>query len=476
MRRLRYFLRGRLFPCALFLLLIAAAGVVLAIELPRLLAPAALMERALSFAAAIVVVAIRDLPEQKIAKLILLCFLPWMGFILVLLFTEEEPLAPPPEGGSGGTLFRRVSNLAEHFCGTHARNGRVEYFASGEEMRPALLADLRRAEHRIYLEYYIIAQGNFWGEILSVLEEKAREGVDVRVIFDDFGCSLTLPRGYKKELERHMIQTRVFRRLKPRRGLTRRDHRKIFLIDDICYTGGLNLADEYVGECIRFGYWKDSAVRIQGDMTSFEDLFLRTWYALNGSEREKRPPAQVVESKAESGKFSVVADGTEGGGRAGEKLFSLLFASAESSIVLSSPYLSLPHGMMQLLGAAAASGVRVRLLIPHIPDKKLIFFLTRAYARELVRMGVEVREYTPGFMHAKSLVIDKRAALVSSYNLDFRSLYVQAECGVFFEDEGAISALEKDLSACFEQSEGVKKANAFVQVLGRLLMLFAPLT
>ncbi len=473
MRRLRCFLRGRLFPCALLLALAVFAGVVLAIRLPRLLAPAALLERALSFIAAGVLLALRDLPERKIAKLVLLCFLPWMGFILVLCFAETDPPARPFEKkGEGGTLFARVAALAKERSGAGPAKGTLSYFPSGEEMRRALRADLEGAKRRIFLEYYIIAPGKFWGEILRLLEEKVKKGVDVRVIFDDFGCSLTLPRRYAKELSSRGIKTAVFSRLRPRRGLTRRDHRKLFLIDDVCYTGGINLADEYVGERIRFGHWKDSAVRAEGDMTGFERVFLKTWYALTRS-KEQLARAKNFE---EGIPFCVLSDGTERGERLFSRLLPILIASAKKSVFLFSPYLSLPHGMVELLGAAAASGVDVRLMIPHIPDKKIVFFLTRTYARELLRMGVKVREYTPGFLHAKSISIDGEYALVSSYNLDYRSLYVQAECGLFAEDPALAAALERDFLACYEEGSPVKRAGPFMRLLGRLMTLFAPLT
>ncbi len=473
MRRLRLFLRGRLFPLALLFLLALFAGILLAVRLPRLLAPVAIVERAFSLLAAAVTLVLEELPERKIAKLALLGFLPWVGPILVLFFSETERRPRVfPISGEGGSLFSRVAATAERLKGTHVARGRIRYLASGEEMRAALFADLKRAKRRIYLEYYIIAEGKFWGEILLLLQKKARQGLDVRVIFDDFGCSLTLPRRYAKSLVSRGIKTAVFSRLRPQRGLTRRDHRKLFLIDDVCYTGGINLADEYVGERIRFGRWKDSAVRISGDVSGFEEGFLQTWYALTRSKGAHARPKE----KADGVPFCALFDGTRRDGRLFPLLLPQLIASAKKSVCLSSPYLSLPHAVMQALFAAAASGVDVRLMIPHIPDKKLVFFLTRTYARELAERGVKVREYTPGFLHAKSIAIDGECALVSSYNLDFRSLYVQAECGVFAEDPALAAAVERDFRTCFEEGCPLKKANPFMRALGRLAMLFAPLT
>lgn len=474
MRRVKYFLRGRLLPCALLFALIVAGLILLAIWLPRLLAPVAMLERAFSFAVALVIVASNELPEKKIAKLALL-FLPWMGGALCLFFREHTRPTPSRERtdfGHGG-LFSRVAATAEQFTGLPpSRAKSVDFFPVGREFYERLLVDLKGAKKRIWLEFYIVARGVFWGDVLAILEDRLQNGVDVRLIYDDFGCAFTLPEDYAHELEKRGIKTAVFRRMRVGRGFSRRDHRKLAIIDDVCYTGGANLADEYIGERIRFGHWKDCAVRIEGGISAFSELFLRTWYALRPSDGIPKP-----QDSAE-GDIPTVLLADEANDA--ERLFPLLlsdFAShAEKTLYLSTPYLSLPGSALDALTSAVRSGADVRVLIPHIPDKKPVFFLSRAYARELERRGVKVREYTPGFLHAKSVLIDGRYALVSSYNLDFRSLYVQAECGAFFEDEGLGSNIMRDFLSTWEQSAPPKKANAFVRVLGRICMLFAPLT
>ncbi len=459
---------------------VAICGVILSVRLPRLLAPVALAERAFSFVAAIVVLTIRDLPERKIAKLTLLCFLPWVGACVVLWFTERIPVAACGNGERCRTgLFARVAALASRMSGIGpVRAETMAYFPVGEEMRRALISDLKQAKTRIWLEYYIIAQGKFWNEILAILEEKARDGTDVRLLYDDFGCSFSLPRKYASEMEKRGIRTAVSRRIRFSRGVTRRDHRKLCLIDDVCYTGGINLADEYVGELIRFGHWKDSAVRLKGDMAAFETLYLRTWYALRPSDREKDKafPAAARGTPPDAASAAVISDPSSLSERLGVKVLTAIAASAESSLYLFTPYLSLPNALAEAIAGAALSGVDVRLMIPHIPDKRAVFFLTRAYCRELQRAGVKVREYTAGFLHAKSVVADGKYALVSSYNLDFRSLYVQAECGVFAESAPLAASLEQDFLSCWEQGTELKKVSLFRRFLGRLCMLFAPLT
>ncbi len=473
MRKVKYFFRGRLFPCVLLFAAAVAGVAALAVWLPRLLAPVAALERAFSFAAALDVVISDALPEKKTARLMLL-FLPWVGAALCLFFREKKQEFLRRERvdlGHGG-LFSRVAALSEQATGLPAGRVRsLEYLPAGRDFYERLLADLEGAKERIWLEFYIVDRGVFWGNVLAVLEKKACEGVDVRLIYDDFGCAFTLPDDYARELGKKGVRAAVFRPLKPRRGFSKRDHRKLAIVDGVCYTGGANLADEYIGERIRFGHWKDSVVRMEG-ANAFSELFLRTWYALRPSD------GIVPPQKSEEGglPFVPLADDAAGSERLFPAVFCDFISHAERTLFLTTPYLSLPRGAADALSAAARAGVDVRVLIPHIPDKKPVFFLTRAYARELLRRGVGVREYTPGFLHAKCAAADGRYALVSSYNLDFRSFYVQAECGALFESETFAADVERDFLACWKQSAPPAKANAFVRALGKLCMLFAPLT
>ncbi len=454
MRKVKYFLRGRLLPCALLFALIVAGCAALALWLPRLLAPVAVLERVFSFAVALYVVQSADLAEVKIAKLVLL-FLPWMGAVLCLVFRTPRPLQGE-DRGHGAPLLRHKAKT-------------VEYFAVGREMYERLLSDLKTAKRHIFLEYYIIAHGKFWGDILGLLSERAAEGVDVRVIYDGFGCGCTLPADYCKTLEAQGIRAAVYKPLRVGRGFSRRDHRKLAVIDGVAYVGGVNLSDEYIGEIVRFGHWKDTAIRIEGGVSAFSELFLRTWYALRPSDRLPAVPA------CEEGDipFSLLFDGD--GTRTFPQYLLLLIARARERLYLFTPYLSLPHSLLEALKAACMAGVDVRVMIPHIPDKRPVFFLTRAYCHLLSKAGVGVREYTPGFLHAKSAVADGKFSLVSSYNLDFRSLYVQAECGAAVEDEELAARLQGDFLTAWEQGTEVRQRGAAV-FFGRLAMLFAPLT
>lgn len=453
----------------LLLLFISAGWIALSIWLPRTLAPIALAERLFSFSTGVSVVLSAGLNESKTAKLLLLVLLPWTGAILVLLWREPNAPAARVSESRANTLTQKIQALTRSFGGFSGCTARsAEYFPTGREMRKRLLCDLERANKTIFLEYYIIERGVFWNDVLAILEQKAKAGVKVKVVFDDFGCCLTLPHNYTKQLKMRGIECRIYRPLRlPSRAAQQRDHRKLTIIDgDIAYTGGINLADEYIGEKIRFGHWKDTAVRVTGSAArELEGLFLAHW---SGTE-QNTPPAECGEIPC-----AVFADGN-GQTRLGASVHTALIYGAQTRLYLCTPYLAPDETLLSTLKTAAASGTDVRICIPHIPDKKAVFLLSRSYARDLVASGVKVREYTAGFMHAKSVVADGKYCLVSSYNLDFRSMYLQAECGVFLENERLAANMERDFLAVWAASEAVKPARPFERAAGKLMRLFAPL-
>ncbi len=474
MRKLKYFVRGRLFPCALLFSAILGGMIYLSVKLPALLSPIAAAERVFALFVALWVFASDKVADRKLAKLFLL-FLPWTGEILCLYF-KNPPTVSQNETvyrGHGG-LLERVGALSAHTCREPFFCAQsLEYFSCGSDMFARFFSDLKAAKKRIYLEYYIIAHGAVWSEILDTLTDKAQNGVDVRLIYDDFGCSVTLSKRYPEELAPRGIQTAVFRPLKVGRGFSVRGHKKLALIDGIAYTGGINLADEYAGNKIRFGNWKDTAVRVQGDISPLVNDFLRTWYALRPFEKRL---ADEKPGGSENFNCAFLSDCTGADERTFLHVFPMLALNAAQRIWLCTPYLSLPCELISALKTAARAGVDVRILIPHVPDKRAVFFLTRAYARKLEKDGVSVREYTSGFLHAKSAVLDGEYALVGSCNLDFRSLFLQEECGIFAHDRTLASALERDFENTWRQSQEVKQANKFVRTAGKLCMLFAPLT
>ncbi len=445
MRKVRNFFTGRLFPTLLLLLLFAAAFAFFALRLPVALAPFAAAERLFSFGVGVWVANEDNLSENKTAKLLLLLLLPYTGAVLCLCMKKRRT----------GDAALPIETTADS----------AEYFSEGADAFVRLLDDLKGAQTSIYLEFYIIAQGVLWQSVLAVLKEKAKAGVDVRVIYDDFGCALTMPRRYPKTLEKAGIRCRVFRPVRLSRRASLRDHRKIAVIDGyVPYTGGINLADEYAGKQIRFGHWKDAAVRVTGSAAkAFEGLFLQTF-------------GSAAAQGAEGGKIpcTVFADRADESPRTGIGTVVSLVRGAKQRLWLFTPYLSPDGELLYALKAAARDGADVRIAVPHLPDKKSVFLLTRHYARKLEEFGVRVREYEAGFLHAKNIVSDGDAA-VSSYNLDFRSMRLQAECGVVVHDKTFADAVAADFEAVWDLSVPTPPATRRERFLVSFLKLFAPL-
>lgn len=454
-RKIRRFLSGKLFPLALLLILAAGAFLFLAFRMSGALAPVAALERIFSVGVALFLVNSPLPSENRTARLLLLLLFPWLGAVCCLFLRSPSPSDSAffsPRDGNG--LSRAVFSV----CGGSCRAASAEYLPSGKEMAERLLSDLSLADREIFLEYYILARGEFLDAVLSVLERKAREGVDVRVLYDDFGCALTLPRSFRKTLRARGVKVAVYHPLRPFpfSALNRRDHRKIAVIDgEIAYTGGINLADEYIGKLIRFGHWKDTAVRITGEPARrFKALFLSAWN--HGKSTEKCDPSCV--SAPNGIPCAVISDGA-GGTRTGEEALLQMLSRAEKRIVLCTPYLAPTEPVFNALKGAARAGMDVRLMIPHIPDKRSVFALTRSEARRLMRFGVNVREYKAGFLHAKCVAADGKYAAVGSYNLDARSLRIQAECGIFFESEEMAHSIERDFGELWETGVPVPAAS-----------------
>ena len=462
MKRLLF---GRLLPSLLLLAIVGMGLVLIALYLPRALAPLSIAERAVSLLIALLLAASRLPAERKIRRLLFL-LLPWVGLLTV--FPVRRPVPPPAPcsvPALGDEISDTISKISYSGCKlSGCRASSARYFSSGKEMREQLLKDLLSAEKEILLDFYLLARGKFFDGVLEILEEKAHRGVDVNLIYDDFGCSLTLPRKFKEELLKRGIKTTIFHPIRPfpLGMLNRRDHRKLIVIDRrIAYTGGVNLADEYIGEKIRFGHWKDCAVRLEGEPAErFAALFhgrVQTFLGGRGS------PCVVF------------GDGVRRNLRTGEEIFFKLITSAKESLHLCTPYLAPSEKISSALRSAALSGVEIKLLIPHMPDKKWVFALTRARGRELAAAGVEVREYTAGFLHAKSLTTDGEYAVVGSYNLDERSLLCQAECGVFLKDRSFCEAVERDFSSCFEIGVAIPKPRFPEKFAAFWMKIFCPL-
>ncbi len=391
------------------------------------------------------------------------------------------PEEPTIANGQDTRLLSYLRNTAALPAYEHTES---RYFGDGKEMLSAMLSDMRRAKKFIFLEYFIIEEGIMWDAILKVLRERVAEGVDVRVIYDDLGCLLTLPVGYQKILRSYGIKCEIFNRFHPLLTTLQnnRDHRKIAVIDGkIAYTGGINLADEYINEKLRFGHWRDCAVRVQGAAAeSFTAMFLQTWHLLS---RTREPLLDLITDRDSTtpsdGWVQPFTDSPMDKIHVGERIYNHAISRAQKSLYITTPYMTLGEEMIAALKWCAQSGVDVRIFTPGIPDKKVVFFTTRSYYRELLAAGVKIYEYTPGFVHAKIVVSDDDFCMIGSTNMDFRSLYLNYECGACFYGSKMIADVKNDIlnlqNDCHEVTVADCKTNFILRALQDICRMFAPI-
>ena len=373
-------------------------------------------------------------------------------------------------------------------CPLH-HNTSVKYLSSGEETFSLMLEKLKEAKRFIFLEYFIIERGKFWDSILEVLIEKANSGVDVRVMYDDVGSIGTLPRKYYKELEKKGIKCLAFNKFIPVVSAVHnnRDHRKIMIIDgDIAFNGGINLADEYINEKKRFGHWKDSCVYLYGEaVKTFTTMFLENWnvFRKTDDDYDKFMP-KYYENKEyiNDGFVQPFGDGPRPvyDEHVGEGVYLNIINSAKKYLYITTPYLIIDYHIIQALRLAALRGVDVRIITPHIPDKKMIFWVTRSNYLRLVEAGVKIYEYTPGFIHAKNFVCDDIVGIVGTINLDYRSLSHHFECATWMAYSSSIEDIKTDFLQTMIISSEIdikkcKKISLPAKLISSIIGLFAPL-
>ena len=362
-----------------------------------------------------------------------------------------------------------------------------KYFRVSEELYDTLLQELRNAEHYIFMEYFIIDDGEMWQGILDILEQKARLGLDVRLIYDDWGCASTMPQEFQMSLQRRGIRCEVFNPLMPIASvlLNNRDHRKITVIDGHTgFTGGINLADEYINRKERFGYWKDTGIMLKGEAVwSFTVMFLQMWSVLSHDKVDygKYRPHEWHEQDCEDDGFvQPYGDTPLDHEIVGESVYLNIINRAKKYVYIFTPYLITDNEVLTSLRLAAKSGIDVRIVTPGIPDKKLVFLLTSSYYDTLLESGIRIFEYKPGFLHAKSFVCDDRIATVGTINLDYRSLYLHFECGVWMYHTEAVMQIREDAMAIFEECneitmEDCHHKGTWTRIGQSILRLFAPL-
>ncbi len=365
-------------------------------------------------------------------------------------------------------------------------NTSVNYYALGELQFEEIKVQLRKAKHFIFLEYFIVQEGKMWDSILEILKEKAKEGVEVRLMYDGTCMFSLLPPNYPRKLEAMGIHCKIFAPVKPLLSTVQnnRDHRKILIVDGkTAFTGGINLADEYINERDRFGHWKDTGIMLQGDaVRSFTLMFLRLWNLDYNSDDYKRflNSSEPKPDKSTPGFVIPYADSPLDTEQVGEQVYLQLLYHAKHYVHIMTPYLILDQNMITALTFAAKRGVDVKIVMPHKPDKWYALALAITYYHELIEAGVKIYEYMPGFVHAKSFVVDDRQAVVGSINLDFRSLYLHFECAAYFCDVPCIHDMEDDyqdtLTKCrLVTKETIRERGIFQLLMGKILRLIAPL-
>jgi len=366
------------------------------------------------------------------------------------------------------------------------RNTKVTYFRVGEEKFEELKRQLESAKHFIFMEYFIVEEGIMWDSILEILKRKVDEGVEVRFMYDGMCSIVLLPYQYPKKLEEMGIRCKMFSPIKPVLSThqNNRDHRKICVIDgQAAFTGGINLADEYINEKERFGHWKDTAVMLQGEaVQNFTMMFLQMW---NVTEKEKENFEKYLTPKSkefrrELGYVLPYGDSPYDNENIGEQVYFHILNHAKKYVHIMTPYLILDNEMVTNLTYAAKCGIEVIIIMPHIPDKWYAFVLAKTYYEELINAGVQIYEYTPGFVHAKVFVSDDDTATVGTINLDYRSLYLHFECGTFIYNNQVVRDIEKDFQDTLKKCQRVTitdlRMRGIVEtVTGRVLRLIAPL-
>ena len=466
----------------------------------------------LSFIALICVINENSNPYYKLAWIVPIMLIPIFGAVMYvfvrlqldsrlmnkrirMLMEKTSPLISHDETtaeelGKISESERNFASYMQKYAGFPVwKNIYAEYYPLGEDAFFAMVRELEKAEKFIFMEYFIVERGEMWDTILEILERKASEGVDVRFMYDGMSSLVLVPYNYPRKLAERGVKCKVFSPIRPVLSTVQnnRDHRKILVIDGhTAFTGGINLADEYINKCERFGHWKDTAVMIKGKAAaSFTIMFLQSWNITETREEDYESfvkDVQIPEQAAEpDGGFVIpYGDSPLDNEPVGKNVYIDILNRAERYVHIMTPYLILDNEMAQALEYAAKRGVDVTIIMPHIPDKAYAYILARSYYGELISAGVKIYEYTPGFVHAKVFVSDDIRAVVGSINLDYRSLFLHFECACYFYRCSVIGQVEEDVQntikkCCQITLEDCRNYNIFKRLAGHILRLFAPL-
>ena len=449
----------------------------------------------------------RQDPAYKVVWIIPILILPIAGFLLYFFFSQgrirrrDRQYAMESYRAAASCLndedgicrliekkqedpLRLISYIRKTRQYPAFTNTRTQYFPMGELFFDRFLKELEQAERYIYMEFFMIKQGRMWDSILDVLRRKAKAGVEVRLIYDDLGCAGHLEKQYAAELGKQGIKCVVFNKLNPVLAsmFNNRDHRKIAILDGkTAFVCGTNLADEYINAERKYGIWKDACLMMKGDAAwGFLIIFLQTWDLITKKKTDVSYLQPEKDEQKADGLVQPYADSPLDEVRLAENIFLSLIHGARRYLYITTPYLVLNSALKTAFATAAGKGVDVRIITPHIPDKKAVFLVTRANYRELLENGVKIYEYTPGFIHAKTYTCDDEYAVVGTINTDYRSLFLNFECAALLYKNSAIKEMREDFLQTAKQCEQVtlEKTNAVpwpVRLAQSVMNAFAPM-
>lgn len=497
---------GKIISRVLALIPAAALEALWLVLVAKWLSPyAAYINLILSVAALLLVLFIiikRDESAYKMLWLLVILTVPPAGALLYLLFGNKRSARPlrkrfaaaqarqaPPPLPLGEVPFTGEKRAGQTFRWLEQKTGYplrqvedVRYYPLADDMFPDMLADLESARQSIYLEYFIIAPGHMWNSIADILQRKVREGVDVRVIYDDLGSINTFSFHNAQLLRKKGIPCVAFNPLRSLKVTANyRDHRKILIVDGaVAYSGGVNLADRYINLEHPYGHWKDTAFRLTGaPAENFTHMFLTFWNAFSGEKDPLLLPAAPAAREEGNGYVLSFCDSPLNREATTYRLYIDLLSQSTDYAWFFTPYLMPGDELMDAMIAAAARGVDVRILMPGVPDKPMIFRMSRSFYETLLLGGVKIYEYTPGFLHAKGFVSDDRLAAIGTVNLDYRSLFLHFENNSLFYGSPMVQSMKSDFLATQEKSREIRpgevRRHSARWIVNGILRIFAPL-
>lgn len=442
-------------------------------------------------------------PDTKLAYIILLVLFPLYGTLTYFfswlgmgnkkfkkhikrmelqttpLKQNEELLDSLPESRIKG-IANYMYNTQHFPCYTQTK---CTYFSSGENMYKDILKELKNAEHFIFLEYYIIQHGKMLDSIVSILKQKVKDGVEVRFMYDGTSSIAKIPHKFAKEMNKAGINCKMFM---PVRAIlsteqNNRDHRKLLIIDNkTCFTGGINLADEYINEAQPYGYWKDVGIKLKGQaVTSFTQMFLKMWN-FKQKNIEHFEPYLIEYFEENDGIIIPFGDHPHDNDDISKTLILHILANAKKYVHIATPYLILDDDLRNAIISTAKKGVDISIVTPNTPDKKIIYLATQSNYKPLINAGVKIYQYLPGFIHAKMIISDNKSAMLGTVNFDYRSLFLNFENAVYLYQNSKIIDMEEDYRKIVSESKLItkqeyKKINPFKRFFGKLIKIFTPL-